>query len=510
MSRVLPPLFAALPAAVLLACVVVAPTARAQDGDLDDLLGGFEEDFDASALEVEAIDGDAPAGPEWLERLPGGHWLRRHVDLSGSLASGVVVNYVDHESPHGDRPTAPGDPGFVGRNSDFGGLSRLDLDGLLQLDVELPYAWQLRAEALGWYDFAYRIKGRGDYGGAVLDVYEWQVDTGELYLTGPLHANVDFTLGRKVVNWGRSDTFRIVDVVNPLDNKEPGLVDIEDLRRPRAMAKLDASRGPWTAEAIAVLETRFDRNPPPGSDFYPNLSRFSAAPGLIVVFPIEDESNFSRDPGFAARIEGNFSGWDFGVFGAWVDETSRVLDADPAVGVRLEGNRFGMVGVAGNVTRGAWLAKVELAWLNDLRIVSPLAAGPIPLTTSGEQRVDGMLGVEWYGPNTLTAALEVVHRHWIDLPRSPTLPEFFEQSTFETGLRISRSFFRERLDVTLLGVVFGERAQDGGLFRASAEWEIDAHWKLEGGWLLFEGGPKKGLGNFDANDRLYAELKLSF
>lgn len=484
--------------------------ALAEDDEVDDLLGGFEEDFDATSLEVEEAVADAPAGPEWLERLPGGHWVRRHVDLSGSLASGLVVNYIDHESPHGDRPTAPGDPGFVGRNSDFGGLSRLDLDGMLQLDVELPHAWQLRAEALGWYDFAYRIKGRGDYGGPVLDVYEWQVDAGEVYLAGPIQEHVDFTLGRKIVNWGRSDTFRIVDVVNPLDNKEPGLVDIEDLRRPRTMAKLDVSKGPWAAEAIALLETRFDRNPPPGSDFYPNLSRFSAVPGLIVIFPMESESNFSRNPGFAARIEGNFSGWDFGVFGAWVDETSRVLDADPVAGVRLEGNRFEMVGLAGNLTRGAWLAKFELAWLNDLRLVRPLAGGALPLTTADKQRIDGMLGVEWYGPDTLTAALEVVHRQWIDLPRSPVLPEFYEESTFETALRISRSFFRERLDVTLLGVVIGERAQDGGLFRASAEWEIDESWKLEGGWLVFEGGPKKGLGNYDANDRLYVEAKLSF
>jgi hypothetical protein len=59
-------------------------------------------------------------------------------------------------------------------------------------------------------------------------------------------------------------------------------------------------------------------------------------------------------------------------------------------------------------------------------------------------------------------------------------------------------------------VIFGERAQDGGLFRASAEWELADAWKVEGGWLVFIGGPDKAIGAYDSNDRLYAELKYSF
>lgn len=477
-------------------------------------MGGFE-DAVGDGASADAGDSSVPADdgrPAWLARLPFGDWLARRVDLSGSIASGAVVGLLHHEVPHGDRPAAPGDPlDQLGRDSNWGGLTRLDLDGLLRLDVELPRAWEIRAEALGWYDFAYRIRGRGDYGGQVLDVYEWQVDTGELYLAGPLHEYVDLTIGRKVVNWGRSDTFRVVDVVNPLDNKEPGLVDIEDLRRPRAMVKLDAARGPWNAEALLVVENRFDRGPPPGGDFYPNLSRFAPTPGFIVIFPVESESNFARSPGFAGRIEGNFSGWDIGLFGAWSDETGRTIDVvDPPTGLRLEPNRFGMLGVAGNVTRGAWLAKLELAWLSELRILRPAASGPIPLSSDDKQRIDSMIGLEWYGPDSLTAALEIVNRHWLDLPRSPVLEEFFEQSTFETALRISRPFFRERLDVTLLGVVLGERAQDGGLFRASAEWELADAWRTEAGILIFVDGPQKGIGAYDSNDRIYLELKYDF
>ena len=273
------------------------------DDETDDLMGGFDDDFDASQIGNQ----DDRVHP-WLAAIPFGDVLAERVDLSGSLATGIVYNYRPRSVTHGDDPT---------RRTNYGNLSRLDLDGFLQLDVQLTSDWQLRAEALGWYDFVYRAKGRGNYGGAVIDVYEWQVDSGEVYITGPLSDEIDVTIGRKIVNWGRSDTFRIVDVVNPLDQKEPGLVDIEDLRRPRSMLKLDASSGPWSGTLLVIPERRYDRRPPPGSDFFPD--------GLGSP-PIDSDGDFEQMPDLAAKFGGSFSGWDFTLYGAYVDESSRVVD----------------------------------------------------------------------------------------------------------------------------------------------------------------------------------------
>lgn len=476
--------------------------ARADD-DLDDLMGGFDDEFDVS--ELDDLEDEPPA---WLAALPFGDTLYERVDLSGSIAAGVVWNYLSHTAADGN-----------GGTTDFGGLSRLDLDGFLQLDVQLPGEWQIRAEALGWYDFAYHIQGRSDYNGAVLDVYEWQVDSGEVYASGPIHENIDLTIGRKIVNWGRSDTFRVVDVINPLDNKEPGLVDIEDLRRPKAMLKLDATSGPWSAQVLVIPEHRYDRLPPVGSDFIPDIF---AGQGFGGTAPIDDRRNFSGMPGLAGKIDGRFSGWDFSIYGAYVDESSRVLDSDGTPnGLKTEANRFGLLGAAGNFTRGAFLFKAEVAWLIDtrsLRIFVPSATPPpFPSVFSVERdRIDSMVGIEWYGPDQLTVALEIVNRHLLDHPDGangdafPSTLEFTPASQFETGLRISRPFFRERLDVTVLGLVFGEQMQDGGLFRASADFELSDSWKIEGGWLVFFGGPRRSLGAFDSNDRIYSELKYSF
>ncbi|MCB4755006.1 MAG: DUF1302 domain-containing protein, partial [Sulfurovum sp.] len=61
----------------------------------------------------------------------------------------------------------------------------------------------------------------------------------DAYLEGSVSNSLDFKIGRQVVVWGRSDTIRITDVLNPIDNRQPGMVDIKDLRLPTVMVKLD-------------------------------------------------------------------------------------------------------------------------------------------------------------------------------------------------------------------------------------------------------------------------------
>ncbi len=498
----------------LVLALIVAGPAFAQedeDDDFDDLMGGFDDEFDMSSLDDELAEDQIP---DWLEAIPGGTWTYENVRLSGSVATAGVWSYLSHTAADSEVPGGTG-------TTDYGGLSRLDIDGFLQLDVTLPGDWLFRAEALGWYDFAYRINGRKDYNAAVLDVYEWQVDTGELYVEGPLSDSFDLAIGRKAVNWGRSDTFRVVDVVNALDNKEPGLVDIEDIRRPVGMVKLDYQSGPWSAQFLTIIEARYDRLPPPGSDFIPDVFTTLGGGGLGGGTPIRGQSDWGRTPGLAGKVDGRFSGWDFSVYGAWVDQTQRVIDltATPAgipTGVHQEANRYGMVGAAGNVTRGPILLKAEMAFLTGIRTLRFETAALAPpagnLLTQERERLDTMVGIEYYGPDQLTIALEIVNRHLFDHPGGPTgRQELTPADTFDTAIRITRPFFRERLDITLLGLVSGEKMQDGGLIRASAEYELTDSLKMDVGWLVFFGGPRiMGLGAFDSNDRIYGELKYSF
>ncbi len=465
------------------------------DIDLDDLMGGFEDDFED---DFEPLEAEVPVDetPGWLAVLPFGEWIHKKVDLSGSIGAGAVYSYRDHKVPHGDE---------LGETTSYNNITRLDIDGFLQLDIELPREWRIRAEAVGWYDFIYRIKGRDQFGGRVIDVYEWQVDTGEVYLTGPLHKKLDLTIGRKIVNWGRSDTFRIVDVINPLDNKEPGLVDIEDLRRPKAMLKLDASSGSWSAQFLVIPENRYDRNPPCGSDYFPDKT--DPAIGCVSI-QRHGRSDFSGTPGLAGKIDGRFSGWDFSLYGAYVDETSRVIDFSGGR-LRAEANKFGMLGTGANWTRGAWLVKAELAWLKEIQVFRFKRGVPLP-AGNDEDRIDSMVGVEYYGRDSLTIVVEFVNRHLLNKPDGPSSTLLTSKSRFESSLRISRPFFRERLNLTALAVGFGERLQNGGIVRLLGDYELTDAWKAEAGIIFYIGGEEPGLGAWEKNDRIYAEIKYSF
>ena len=86
-------------------CLGVAHTARAADADdLDDVLGGFEDEAPAPGAESANAE---------TERI----W-----DLSGSVEMSGSVNYLSHRSDTG---------------TDYAGLQRLRNRANLQLDVDL-------------------------------------------------------------------------------------------------------------------------------------------------------------------------------------------------------------------------------------------------------------------------------------------------------------------------------------------------------------------------------------
>jgi hypothetical protein len=255
---------------------VLAGSDRGEDQDLGEILEGFEEE--------EGLEPAAPADQ------PDSRFWR----LSGELSLGSSYNLLSHRPPPG--------------SAQYGGLSRLRAELDLQLDLELPGSWQARVAGRAFYDLAYRIRGRDDYTKEVLDLYEWVAEPTEVYLQGSLLRDLDLKIGRQIVNWGTGETFRVVDVLNPLDNREPGLVDIEDLRLPVVMTKLDYYWGDWNLSLIAVHERRFNDDPVFGSDFFP--------PWMGLGLPEREPAQTLANSEWAVALRGVFEGWDVGFFAA--------------------------------------------------------------------------------------------------------------------------------------------------------------------------------------------------
>ena len=102
-----------------------------------------------------------------------------------------------------------------------------------KLQPEFRYKFNANWDSLisgnAFYNTVYRIRGRSQYNTETLESNETELEIREFSLRGTISDNFDLKIGRQIVVWGKSDSIRVVDILNPLDFREPGMIDIEDL-----------------------------------------------------------------------------------------------------------------------------------------------------------------------------------------------------------------------------------------------------------------------------------------
>lgn len=453
----------------------------------ENLLDGFEEAVPAGSIDDPLLDGFEDARTPIITSANDVSTDRPHekalpAHLSGSARLAASYNFA-HNPPEADR-------------TDWRGLSRLRTELLLELNVTPANSLRMFFSGKADYDFVYQINGREEYTDEVLDTHESELELWEVYLQGSITKQVDFKIGRQIVVWGVSDNIRVVDVINPLDQREPGITDIEDLRLPVCMTKLDYYRGRFNFSGIAIHEVRFNKNPPFGSDFYP----------LEVSLP-EDipDSNLSNTQ-LAFSISGIFSGWDVAVYWADVYCADTYLSMEKhgeSSTVRQKHARVGMAGSAANFALGNWLIKAEVAWFDGLKF-----------THSPEKdysRLDFLAGVEYAGFTDTLVTLEIVNRHLLDYDKAlETEPDHYDEDQFQWVARLERDFMNENLTLTMLVSVYGETGNDGSYQRFSAGYDINDSLKVTGGVVCYQSGDLSLFENVGDNDRFFLEFKYSF
>ncbi len=425
------------------------------------MLEGFDDEGEESVAAVESDQTDSP-------------WR-----VGGSFSQEAAYNFA-HKAP------AAGD-------TDHRGLSGLRTRLGIEIDGRLSGDWKTRITAHGFRDFAYTRQGRRNFSADELEAYESEAEIGELFVAGPLATDVDVKAGRQIVVWGKSDNIRITDVLNPLDLRTPGRTDIEDLRLPVTMTRLDYYRGVWNLSAIAVHEARYHKIPVPGSDFY----RSSAA------LPLERKpSRALNDHEFGLALNGVFPGWDLSVYAAYHFDDSAHLDMSGPVRLRRHG-RLRMIGAAGNIALGSWLLKAEAAFIDGLRFS----------TNPGEifSRFDALMGFEYSGFDDTNVALEVANRRLTRFPSAlQTAPEGPQRNDIQSVLRLTRHFMNETLEVTALASTFGPTGQNGGLQRLQASFDVADGMVLTGGLINYLSGAKSTFDGIGRNDRVFLELTAHF
>jgi len=358
----------------------------------------------------------------------------------------------------------------------------------LFLDYEHKFenGFKMKVNAKAYYDAVYDLKDE-NYSQDELDELRSEVELFDAYVEGSITEKLDVKLGRQVVVWGRSDTIRVTDVLNPLDNRRPGMVDIEDLRLPVAMAKFDYFIGDWRVTPIAVLEQRFSKNPPYASAFYP-------AP-----FALPEEDKYTGAT-YALSIGGEFSGWDVNFYGARLhDDVGYVsMLGKPSI----KHDKVTMFGTALNALSGAWLFKTELAYFDGLKYTS---------TQKKEfSRTDALIGVEYKGIADTMIGYDISRRHFNRYDtRLLNEVSALEQDTYQHAFRVSSDFMNATLTVNYLISLYGKKLDEGGFQRAWVKYELAEGVNMNVGIVDYIGGSTL----FDAikdNDLVFADISYSF
>ena len=450
--------------------------ASLQAKNLDDVMDGFDDEPKVETTKETKVQDDLMDGFDDEEVAPkkeklvdsakreDGKLVGVLGDFTGKITEQLAFSYSD-DNPHDN-------------------LSSLKSSLLLDYEHKFDNGFKVKTNGKAYYDAIYSIRGRDKYSKDELDELEHEVELYDAYVEGSLADNLDMKLGRQVVVWGRSDTIRVTDILNPLDNRRPGMVDIEDLRLPVAMAKLDYFVGDWRVTPMAVLEQRFSKNPPAGSAFN----------GATRSLPENEDYN---DVTPALSIGGEFSGWDVNFYAAKVRDDAGYFSAG-----KLKHDKVNMVGTALNVLNGSWLLKGELAHFDGLKYSS---------TGDNEfKRTDGLLGVEYNGvADTLIsydASVRRVHDYDTRLKR---LPLAVDQETYQHAFRVSSDFLNATVKGNYLISLFGAKADEGGFQRAWVKYDIADGIFANVGVVDYIGGSTR----FDAvsnNDMAFVDVTYSF
>jgi len=475
-------------ATILVFCLItlLVPASPLFAQELDDILSGFDtemveqENQDAATELDEFFSGFGDAPDELVKKntadkniIP--EWLQ----LTGSFGLAGSINFA-HDAPEANE-------------ADFRSLSMLRKT--VSLSSEIRWGdWQAKISGHGFYDAAYSIQGRGQYSDALLDEYEQELEIDDLYLQGSLTPRLDIKIGRQVVVWGKSDNVRVADILNPLDNRLPGIVDIKNLRLPVAMTKLDYYTGPWNLSGIMIHEPRFDKTPVFNSDFYPG-----AGP-----LPSEKEPNVSLDnQQYALALNGIFSGWDLSFYGAWVFDSRAHITEDLNGILNREHSRVFMAGTTANIAFGNWLIKGEGAWFDGLEFAT--------LPDEDFSRLDLMGGIEYMGFSETVLSLEIVNRYLVDFDdRLAQSPDIAQENSIQTVAKLVRDFSNDTIQLKILFSIFGGHGEDGAFERFQLDYDLTDAVTVTGGVIFYQAADQGALSSIEDNDRVFFEFIYEF
>lgn len=273
-----------------------------------------------------------------------------------------------------------------------------------------------RISGNGFYDAFYHLHAKDD---VTAEEYRDQADEAELrdaYVNVEPAPNVWLKFGRQIIAWGESDFTQIVDLVNPRDERDFGLVDLEDARLPVWATRLSFVGKRWGTDFVLAHEFRPNRLGARSSDFDPFI-------GLRNSIDIRDgdepDLGFAR-PDLLWRGFASFPWGDLGLIYGKVHDHNPVFRQVAAGSSAVERTypQIEAIGLTANFVAGSWLLKTDLAHKDGTRFArkdwgTQLSGASAQLYI--EKPFDQlMLGFEYSGIDDVQLSMEWVGSRILD------------------------------------------------------------------------------------------------
>ena len=336
--------------------------------------------------------------------------------------------------------------------------------------------------ALASYDAIYHLRDRENYASSETKELEKEIELFDFYVQGKLFKNLDIKLGRQVIVWGQSDNIRISDVLNPLDNRRPGLNDIEQLRLPRFMMRLDYFVNQWRIVPIIIFENRFSKLAPEASVFNPRQ--------------IPSSHDKYSDISYALNIKRNFSKIDLNLY------FSRIYnDEGYIVNSKQKHKKGNMFAMDASFIKDSWLIKTEVAYLKNLKYTS--------FHNKEFTRADTLAGFEYHGFKDTSISYDLALRKIHNYHSSLFTLLDIREKTYQHAFRISSDFEHSTIKVHYLLSKFGLKFNEGGYNKLWLDYSISDNKKISVGIIDYISGSK----SFDLasnKDMFFFNISYSF
>ncbi|MBW2043131.1 MAG: hypothetical protein JRI76_14065 [Deltaproteobacteria bacterium] len=345
----------------------------------------------------------------------------------------------------------------------------------------------------------------------------------------------DMTLGKQIVRWGKTDEISPVDVLNPQDLREFFLYDYAERKLPNWMARLRAGSGPVFLEGIWIpffTPANFDYFDTDWAVFrhVKSDAAKSGLPGPIRSYiqslsVNEDEpSDDLENSQYGARLAASFSGWDFGVSYVYGWETLPFFESFPIKNIQVDGaisyealrnalknavftdeaveatfKRYQSWGFEFETTVSVFGLRGEFAYYDDQSFLTR------SLTSIQKPVYHYVLGLDYSSLSDWYVNFQFSHQVVSDY--DPKILYFRKDNYLLLG-KIEKGFLGKKL-LLKLDYSFNLEQSD---FYLSPEIVIKSIPNLELGFgaTLFEGDPDTLMGQYDANDAAFINVKYHF